>query len=114
MRATGTLFLSRTRPGVQRAADGTFALQLYAVDRIGAHQVEPWVVLWAGEEADAFWAAHRGHLVPGAALSVEVQRMRSHVVGRALPEIHAVASEVQLIQPQRAAHDHHQPAQAAA
>jgi hypothetical protein len=92
MRATGTLFLSRTRPGVQRAADGTFALQLYAVDRIGAHQVEPWVVLWAGEEADAFWAAHRGHLVPGAALSVEVQ----------------------LIQPQRAAHDHHQPAQAAA
>lgn len=120
MKASGTLFLGRTRPGVQRATDGTFALQLHALDRIGTHQVEPWVVIWSGAEAQAFWQAHQHQLLPGAALRVEVLRMRSHVVGRALPEIHAVASDVQLLPGQRVnpqhtpAHTHQQPAQACA
>lgn len=99
MRATGMLFLSKTRPTSQTATDGTFALQLYAVDRIATHQVEPWVVLWSGAEAQAFWAAHRGQLVPGTAINVQTVRMRSHVVGRAIPEIHAVAECIELAPP---------------
>lgn len=99
MRATGMLFLSKTRPSVQQAADGTFALQIYAVDRIGAHQVEPWVVLWAGAEAAAWWDAHRAQLVPGAAITVHTTRLRSHIVGRAMPEIHAHAERIELAPP---------------
>jgi len=114
MQATGTVYLSKTRPSVQNAADGTFALQLFALDRIATHQTEPWVLLWTGPEAWAFWSSHRHNLVPGAGLRVSVERMRSHVVGRALPEIHAVVSDIQLLTPQHAAHDHHPPAQASA
>jgi len=111
MHAQGTLYLSRTRPSVQTAADGTFALILHALDRIAPHQVEPWVVLWCGPDARAWWQQHSAQLVPGAAIGVQVQRMRSHVVGRALPEIHAVAQGVVLL-PSRctgdSAHSHTQ------
>lgn len=102
MQAQGTLFLSRCRPIAQRAADGGFALQLRAVDRIGPHQVEPWAVLYSGDTAARFWEQHAAELIPGAAIRVEVLRMRSHVVGRALPEIHAVADSVTLLPPHRA------------
>jgi len=97
MHAQGLLFLSRTAPQAQRAADNSFCLQLYAFDRIGAHQVESWVVIWRGQKAELFWAEHQHSLQPGAALRVEAQRMRAHVVGRAMPEIHAIASAVELV-----------------
>jgi hypothetical protein len=114
MQASGTVYLSKTRPSVQTAGDGTFALQLYALDRIATHQVEPWVLLWSGPEAQAFWSANRHALVPGAGLRVSVERMRTHVVGRAMPEIHAVVSDMQLLTRQHAEHDQHPPAQALA
>jgi len=97
MQAQGLLFLSRTAPQAQRAADGCFCLQLYAVDRIGPHQVESWVVIWRGPEAERFWAAQRHSLTPGAALRVSTERLRAHVVGRAMPEIHATASAVEVV-----------------
>lgn len=116
MEATGLLFLSKTRPSQQRAADGTFAMQLYAVDRIGTHQVEPWVVLWSGAPAEAFWSAHHEQLRPGCALRVRAERMRAHTMGRAVPEIHAVAAAVELVSTpdSRAQHSqqHHHPARA--
>lgn len=84
MQATGRLFLSRTRPMAKVAADGTFGLQLYAVDRIGPHQVESWVVCWYGPEALAFWQQH------------QAQRMRAHQVRGCVPEIHAVAAHIGL------------------
>lgn len=109
MRATGLLFLSKTRPSSQTATDGTFALQLYAVDRIGTHQVEPWVVLWSGARAEAFWAAHQGDLRPGCAIRVDALRMRAHTQHRAVPEIHAVAASVELVStPESRAQQHHQ------
>ena len=55
MQHTGTLFLSKTRPLAGPVDSGTFQLQLFAVDRIGAHQVEPWRLLWTGPEAQLFW-----------------------------------------------------------
>lgn len=95
--ATGTLFLSRSRPTAQRAADDTFSLQIRAVDRISPHQAEPWVVLWAGDSAQEFWERNAARLVPGAGITVELARLRTHVVGRTLPDIHAVASSVALL-----------------
>ena len=97
MRASGLLFLSKTRPSPQTAADGTFALQLFAYDRIGPHQVESWAVLWSGAAARAFWQAHQGELRPGCAIQVDALRMRAHAQGRAVPEIHAVAASVALV-----------------
>lgn len=97
MQAQGLLFLSRTPPQAQHAADGSFCLQLYAFDRINQHQRESWVVIWRGHPAQAFWQQHRPGLKPGAALRVEAQRMRAHVVGRAMPEIHAIANTVELV-----------------
>ena len=96
MQATGRLFLSRTRPMAKVAADGTFGLQLYAVDRIGPHQVESWVVCWYGPEALAFWQQHQAQLVAGAVIHVQAQRMRAHQVRGCVPEIHAVAAHIGL------------------
>lgn len=96
MQATGRLFLSRTRPMARPAADGTFGLQLYAVDRIGPHQVESWVVCWYGPEAFAFWQQHQAQLGPGAVIHVTAQRMRAHQVRGCVPEIHAIADLVEM------------------
>lgn len=98
MRATGQLFLSRTRPVAKDAADGTFGLQLFAVDRIAEHQVEGWVVMWHGPEAKAFWQQCQTKLVPGTVIHVQTQRMRAHQTGRCVPEIHATASTVELVE----------------
>jgi hypothetical protein len=115
MQATGRLFLSRTRPCARPAADGTFGLQLYAVDRLGAHQVESWVVCWYGPEALAFWQRHQAQLVPGAVIHLTAQRMRAHQVRGAVPEIHATAAHIELEErPTTAATTTHQPAQATA
>lgn len=119
MYAAGRLFLSRTRPVAKNAADGTFGLQLFALDRLGSHQVESWVVLWYGPEALAFWQQHQAQLVPGAVIHVETERMRAHQVRGCVPEIHAAASHIALearapAAPDQIPQDHHQPAQATA
>jgi hypothetical protein len=102
MQAAGTLFLSKTPPQTSRAADGCFQLMLFAVDRIATHQVERWVVIYRGPEAEAFWAAHSDQLQPGRGISLTSNRVRSHVLGRSAPEIHALASQLQLLSPQPA------------
>lgn len=96
MHATGRLFLSRTRPTARTAADGTFGLQLYAVDRIATHQTESWVVCWYGPEASAFWQQHQAQLVPGAAIHVDTHHFRAHQMRGCVPEIHARAARVRL------------------
>jgi hypothetical protein len=113
MQATGRLFLQRTRPCAKRAADGTFGLQLYAVDRIGTHQTEAWVVLWYGPDAEAFWLEHQAALIPGAGIELETQRIRAHQVRGCVPEIHATASRVALLPGQRI-NPSHQPDHATA
>lgn len=44
MLATGTLYLTSRPPLATKALDGTFVLTMYAVDRINAMQVEPWLI----------------------------------------------------------------------
>lgn len=78
MHATGTMFLSKTRPEAGQV-EGAFALTLLLFDRVGSRGVEAWRVRWTGPEAQAFWAAHQHDLVPGAALHVELEHPRSHM-----------------------------------
>lgn len=96
MQHTGTLYLSKTRPQASTAADGTFQLQLFAFDRQGPHQVEPWRLVWTGEVAEAFLLRNGSELMPGTALSVQANRARAHIAGRAGAEIvaHVICCEI--------------------
>lgn len=99
MHHTGLLFLSKTRPLAGMASDGAFQLQLFALDRIGPHQVEPWRLLWTGPEAQHFYQQH-GSAGPGAgtALRVQCTSARAHQGGRVGAEIvaHVVSCEIAL------------------
>ena len=114
MQATGLLFLNKTRPLATTAADGTFQLTLFAIDRIGPHRIEPWAVRWTGPAAQAFWQAHRQQLTPGTPIRVTTSRFRSFVQRGLQPEIHASADLVELAPPRsgtcaddaQAANDH--------
>lgn len=97
MQATGLLFLNKTRPLATTAADGTFQLTLFAIDRIGPHRIEPWAVRWTGPAAQSFWQAHRQQLSPGAAIRVTTSRFRSFVQRGLQPEIHATADQIELV-----------------
>lgn len=98
VRHTGTMFLSRTKPDVGAAANGDFQLLLLLFDRIGPHAVEPWRVTWAGPDAKRFWDEHKAQLVPGAALTVSLERARIHTLRSQPPqcEIHARVIEADL------------------
>jgi hypothetical protein len=76
MMATGELYLSRTTPVAQVAADGKFVLTLLAFDRQGGHHVYPWRLVWTGRDAQTFWDVHRAHLQPGTPLRVELSQLR--------------------------------------
>ena len=97
MHHTGLLFLGKTRPLAGMASDGAFQLQLFALDRIGPHQVEPWRLLWCGPKAQLFHAQH-GEAGPGAgtALRVQCTNARAHQAGRVGAEIvaHIVTCEI--------------------
>ena len=99
MQHTGLLFLSKTRPLAGMASDGAFQLQLFVLDRIGQHQVEPWRLLWRGPKAQLFHALH-GVDGPGAgtALRVQCSNARAHQSGRVGAEIvaHVVTCEIAL------------------
>ncbi len=94
--AQGLFFLQKAKPLATRAANGEFALRLFAVDRIGSLQVEPWELLVPGELGEAFWARHQAQLVPGAAVRASVDRIRSHSHPRG-SVIHAVALAIELV-----------------
>jgi hypothetical protein len=76
MNASGTLFMSQTRPLAHTAADGTFGLTLLAFDRIGVHQVEPWRITWSGPDALDFWQHSGERLKAGQPLHVDLKRIR--------------------------------------
>ena len=82
MQATGTLYLSKTRPLATVAKDGTFTLTLLAYDRMGAHQVEAWRISYFGPQAQAFWAECADQLKPGQPITTTVGHMRSFSNGR--------------------------------
>lgn len=75
--ASGTWFLSsKTKPHATRAADGTFALTLFAFDRQGPHTVEPWRITWSGNDAFDFHQIMAHLLQPGAALRMTLGKVR--------------------------------------
>lgn len=78
---------ARMRPQASTTPAGVFQLDMLTHERQGQHQVEPWRLLWAGPEAQAFWQAHGAALQPGTPLAVQVHRMRAHVTGRSGAEI---------------------------
>lgn len=87
--ATGTLYMSKTRPLASTAADGTFQLTLLAMDRIGPHKVEPWHLTWSGPEAKEFWLAHQHELKPGQPLHFCATGVQSFARKGWAPETHA-------------------------
>ena len=93
--ATGHLFLSKTAPLAARTADGTFVLTLSVVDAIGQHTREPWCIHWAGDEALAFWSAHRAALTPGCALHGRFDKLRVYYSAR-VPGIDANVISLEL------------------
>lgn len=96
MTAHGLLFLGKTRPLVTTAADGTFAVTLLAVDRLGPHQVEPWRITWSGPDAAQFWQERASAMQPGQPLAVELERIRTFTNGRNAPEFHAAVRALDL------------------
>jgi len=97
MHATGTMFLSRTRPETE-TAEGVFALTLLLFDRMGSRGVEAYRVQWTGPQAQDFWNTHQADLVPGVVLHVELERLRAHVGSTypPLPELRANVISMQI------------------
>lgn len=114
MRATGTLFMSKTRPEVSRGEQNQFQLVLLLMDNQGAKRIEAYRVRWVGPEAEAFWNAQRNNLVPGAIVEVELTHLRAFTGATypPLPELRGRVVRAAVI-PKRDQH-HHQPAAAAA
>lgn len=94
--AQGLFFLQKAKPITTRSAGGEFALRLFAVDRIGSLQVEPWELMVPGTLGETFWARYQAQLVPGAAVRASVDRIRSHSHPRG-SVIHAVALAIELV-----------------
>lgn len=97
MQHTGLLFLTKTALLAGTASNGAFQLQLFALDRIGPHQVEPWRLIWNGPEAQKFYFMH-GTAGPGAGTVLQVQccNARAHQSGRVGAEIvaHVVTCQI--------------------
>jgi hypothetical protein len=94
MEHNGILFLSKTRPQVSKAADGTFQLTLHALDRLNPHQVEAWTLLVSGQMAAEFWAAHQHQLTAGQPIRIWSEHVRA--MANPLPYIYAKCSSIWL------------------
>lgn len=78
LKHTGTLFLSRAqRPQATQARDGTFCLTLLAIDR-NANLPQPYLLIWTGPHARAFWRMHADEMTEGAELQVELTNLILH------------------------------------
>lgn len=99
MKHSGLLYLARRRPVADFGPDGEFRLTLSLVDNLGHGRVEGYCVRWSGPQAKAFWAAQQGALVPGAVLSVELERLQLCMVGgrNGLPELRARALRLEVV-----------------
>lgn len=93
MKATGMLFLSRTPPALTKDSKGEWTVTLLCVDRIANHQVEPWKLIWKGQQAANWLDSHKAHLTPGTPLAVITENIRTHTMGR-ITEITAKAFAV--------------------
>jgi len=82
MKATGTLYLGKTKPLAAHTLGGVFSLTLLAFDRMNFHQVEPYRITWTGPSAEAFYQAHRERLTPGQPITASLKNLRTFTVGK--------------------------------
>jgi hypothetical protein len=94
---TGMFFLARQRPVADRAQDGAFRLTMRVKDNQGQFRVEPYLVTWTGEAAQAWWEAHQAALAPGRALRMELHNPRAAAPSQAAAEIHALVARCELL-----------------
>lgn len=93
---TGILYLSRqTRPHAARAKDGTLTVTLLAIDRT-PHIPQPYLLIWTGCQAYAFWMLHSDELTSGAELKVELHNVRVHTT--AAPAVSMLLADVVALQ----------------
>lgn len=93
----GTLYLSRAqKPTAARALDGTLTVTLLAIDRTPAGP-QPYLLIWSGCQALAFWALHSDELTEGAALAVELLALRLHTTSTR-PQITQLLADVVSLQ----------------
>lgn len=69
--------MTTVRPVTAKTENGAFELQLVAVDRLAAHKVEPWRLVWRGPPAQLFWNLREDALTPGTALEVRTSHVRA-------------------------------------
>lgn len=82
LQATGTVFLTKQRPQTGVSDDGTYTVSLRVIDRVGVHERTPWILLFSGDAARAWWALE-GHMAEaGDGLEVTLERIRLHEVAR--------------------------------
>lgn len=91
------LFLSRTPPALTKDNRGEWTVTLLCVDRIANHQVEPWKLIWKGQQAADWFDANKPKLQPGTVLCAVVDNIRTHTMGR-MTEITARASALWLVE----------------
>lgn len=97
MISTGILFLSNTAPRAGVSADGVFAVTLLAFDRIDTYQVEPYRITFTGANAREFWSDQHLTLLPGTALHVELDKLRTFQNGRnGACETHAIVTSISI------------------
>ncbi len=95
---SGQIAVCRQRPSVTHAADGTFQLTLYGLERLDAHTSEAWVLNWAGDDAAAWWLFHGQDVASGRMLAVQAHRLRSFNDGKyGSARIHARVLQLQLL-----------------
>jgi len=74
---TKTLYMaSKTKPLARVADDGVFVLTLLTYAPIHGRIRDPWRLMWAGADAQAWWRQHGADLVPGAELVAYVDQVR--------------------------------------
>lgn len=97
MRATGILFMSKTPPTAMKAADGVFSLTLLAYDRLAPQKVEPWRLIYSGDQAQEFWDFCEHEIKPGQPLHIEAERIRIVTLpAPKVPEFQGHATRIQL------------------
>lgn len=89
---TGLFHLSREKPRVQTAADGTWSVSLRVLERQGQHS-EARQTLYSGPVARTWWESEGHTLQAGDSLHMELAGERPHAIARGrdgfVCEIHA-------------------------
>lgn len=74
---------TKARAQAGQAGNGDFQLCIPVHFRLGPQAVEPWLLIWRGPDALAFWQRHgAAGLVSGTPLLVQAHHLRAHATGR--------------------------------